>query len=137
MRFLIPFFLMFLSAAAQETYFEQAGKLYNIDPRILWAIAKHESRLNPEAKNINSNGTVDIGIMQINTIHLKELKKYNIGIKELYDPKTNIFVGAWVLSNCIKRYGSNRNALTCYNGRIKGNNYAFKVIKQLNKAEQR
>ncbi|WP_432422737.1 transglycosylase SLT domain-containing protein, partial [Salmonella enterica] len=39
--------------------FSTAGKMYQIDPLLLEAIARHESGLNPRAMNLrNRNGTV-------------------------------------------------------------------------------
>ena len=49
---------------------EQAEK-NNLDPMDLFAILICESRLNENAINVNNNGTVDLGISQWNTIHLK------------------------------------------------------------------
>jgi|ERR1035437_10314498 hypothetical protein len=61
--------------------------------------------LNPNAQNYNNNGTVDIGIMQINSVH-------NVPGKYLYDWRTNISVGyqifkdsgwgAWTCSYMLK-----------------------------------
>lgn len=39
------------------------------DPETMLAIAKAESRLKPEATNINRDGSKDCGIFQINSIH--------------------------------------------------------------------
>ncbi|GAB6075242.1 hypothetical protein JCM12825_01200 [Desulfurobacterium crinifex] len=79
------------------------------------AIAEVESGMNPKAINHNRNGTKDLGLMQINTIWLKELKKYGIGEKELLeDPCLNIHIGAWILNKCIAKYGYNWKAVGCY-----------------------
>ena len=39
------------------------------DGEIALAVAKSESKLNPNAHNVNSNGTTDTGIFQINSCH--------------------------------------------------------------------
>ncbi len=114
-----------------DNLFSKYGKKYNIDPELLWAIAKTESNFNPKAININKNGSTDIGLMQINTIHLKELKKFGITKDMLFLPEVSVDVGAYVLSRCIKRYGENWKAINCYNGRIVRNNYIYKVINNL------
>jgi len=91
-----------------EACFLHAGAYYGVSPLILKAIAEVESGMNPKAINHNRNGTKDLGIMQINTIWLKELKKYGIGEKELLeDPCLNIHIGAWILNRCIAKYGYN------------------------------
>lgn len=114
--------------------FYQAGSIYNVHPNILWAIAKVESGFNPFALNKNTNGTYDIGIMQINSSWLPILKKH--GLKNdstLWDPCYNINVGAWVLSNCIQKFGYTWEAIGCYNttSSIKRVRYAKKVYKVL------
>ncbi len=114
-----------------DNLFSKYGRKYNIDPELLWAIAKTESNFNPKAINTNSNGSTDIGLMQINTIHLEELKKFGITKDMLFLPEVSIDVGAYVLSRCIKRYGENWKAINCYNGRISRNNYIYKVINNL------
>ncbi len=128
---LIMSFLSFLSAS--ENYFEIVGKHFKIDPKILYAIAKHESNLNPYALNYNKNGTYDVGLMQINTIHLDTLNNLGYKDKDLWNPKVNIYMGALVLSKCFKKYGVTINGITCYNGRISNNPYGYKVIEELKK----
>lgn len=99
-----------------------------MEPWLLYSIGKHESKLNPNAINKNTNGTYDVGIMQINTIHLPELAKYGITLKDLWDPQTNIRVGAWVLAGCVSRHGYTTKALGCYNGDKTGK-YSAKIMK--------
>lgn len=117
---------------AEENIYAEAGNYYGIDPWILWAIGATESGHNPYAINRNSNGTYDIGVMQINSIHFKE---YNLHPEQLYDPRTNIFVGALILKECFNRHGNNWMAINCYNGLSPANKkyyvYANKVYKKL------
>ena len=53
-------------------------------PETAVAIAKAESHLNPNATGYNKNGSIDRGLMQINSVH-------GYG-KELYNVKTNLKV---------------------------------------------
>jgi len=129
-------FLCHISLLADSNYYEEAGKHFGVDPRLLWSIAKVESNHNPHAINVNKNGTEDIGIMQINTVHLPSLEKKGISKDDLFNPKTNIFVGAWVLQGCFKKHGFTKNAVTCYNGRIENNPYGDKVLSVLYRAEK-
>lgn len=117
------------SYGAENNYFIEAGRYYNVDPRLLWCVAKVESNLNPNAVNKNTNGTYDIGMMQVNTVHLPTLAKFGITKQALFDTRTNIFVGGWVMAGCLKKHGMTRNGITCYNGRLKNNPYADKILK--------
>lgn len=95
--------------------FEEAGLHYNIPPNLLFVIAKVESKLNPYALNVNSNGSYDIGIMQINSSWLKKLALVGVQHKDLIDGCKNIQVGAWILSQNIKKYGLTLEAIGRYN----------------------
>jgi soluble lytic murein transglycosylase-like protein len=97
-------------------HFKEAGQRYGIDPVLLLAIANTESNVNPYCINkANRNKTIDVGVMQINSCHFKELRRYIGDLNLLYDPRLNINVGAWVLKKCINRFGLNWKAVDCYN----------------------
>lgn len=109
---------------------DKAGKAYNIDPWLLLSIAKVESGFNNKAMNVNTNKSVDIGMMQINTIWLPTLRKFGITHQHLMDPCTSVFVGAWIAAQNIRRFGYNQDGIGAYNS--PGNvvirrNYAKKV----------
>ncbi|MEA3428859.1 MAG: lytic transglycosylase domain-containing protein [Thermodesulfobacteriota bacterium] len=91
--------------------FYEAGETYNISPALLKAISQVESNMHPHAINHNANGSVDYCHMQINSYwkqHLKDRWQY------LSDPCYCTMVGAWILKQCIIRYGYNLNAIACY-----------------------
>jgi len=114
--------------------FDYAGKYYQVSPLLLKAIAKVESGFNPKAKNINKNGSVDIGIMQINSSWLPYLRKYGIKPEHLWNPCYNVLIGAMVLRYCINLYGNTWRAVDCYNkGRKAQYNspYVRKVVKAM------
>jgi soluble lytic murein transglycosylase-like protein len=90
--------------------------------------------MNPNSIGKNKNGSVDVGLMQVNSIHFPKLKSYGISPEDLFDPCTNINVGAWELASCIRRFGANSKALTCYNGMVPGNPYSGKVLAVLQKS---
>ena len=112
---------------AGEFCFEEAGRLYNISPFLLWSITKVESNFQPNAINWNRNGTYDYGAMQINSSWYATLghERWNM----LGDPCMNVKVGAWILAQCIVRHGYNWQAVGCYNSAKKENRdrYARKV----------
>lgn len=112
--------LLLLSAACYSTItanafcFEEAAHRYGVSEMLLKAIAKTESNFNPAAINTNSNGSVDYGVMQINSQHLKNLAQYNITAADLMEPCTSVNVGAWILSDAIRTYGPNWRAVGAY-----------------------
>jgi len=92
------------------------AKKYQLSPQLLISIAITESGGNPEAIGpMNSNGTIDLGIMQINSAWLPKLKKYGIQRLDLFKPCVNIEVAAWVLSQNILTYGNTWRAVGAYN----------------------
>ncbi|MGL4602962.1 MAG: transglycosylase SLT domain-containing protein, partial [Iodobacter sp.] len=98
--------LLLCSSSAWADCWERAGQSFGISPELLYAIAQQESGLNPQASNRNSNGSDDIGLMQINSVHLPRLKKMGIDEKHLrQDPCLSIMIGASILSDMMKRYG--------------------------------
>lgn len=117
-----------------KNYFVEAGNYYNVAPWLLWAVGKVESGHNPFAVNKNKNGTYDIGIMQINSIHLSRLSKYGITKQKLFDSRTNIYAGAMILRECMDKYGNNWNAVSCYNGMSKENRVYFTYAKKVHSA---
>lgn len=98
----------------QAFCFQEAGQRYAVSPQLLWAIAKAESSLNPSAVNHNRNGTVDIGLMQVNSLWAGQLGPT---WAYLHDPCTNVMAGAWILSQCVRDYGYTWQAVGCYHSR--------------------
>lgn len=48
---------------------EKIAKAFPENPEVMVAVAKAESNLNPYAANRNTNGSRDIGLFQINSVH--------------------------------------------------------------------
>lgn len=95
---------------------EDAARTYGINAWLLYAIAEKESSLNPHAINSqNTNGTRDIGLMQVNSFWLPILEQYGIGESDLFKPCTSIFVGAWILAQNFRIYGKSWQAVGAYN----------------------
>ena len=94
---------------------EEAGTRYRINSELLYAMARAESGLNPRAIGRNRNGSRDIGLMQINSAWLPRLALYGISERELFDPCTNIHIGAWILAGNIHRLGNTWEAVGAYN----------------------
>jgi hypothetical protein len=115
--------------------FEEAGAEYGINPQILRAIAKVESNFNPTAINRNTNGTYDFGLMQINSTWASTLGKQRWN--NLGDACFNTKTGAWILAQCMNKYGYTWKAIGCYNSQTpqKRDLYAQRVFKQLQKVK--
>lgn len=114
-KLLTAFFILSLAATTAQAFcFQEAGQRYAVSPVLLWAIAKGESSLNPAARNHNRNGTVDVGLMQINSCWTDQLGST---WEHLDDPCTNVMTGAWVLHQCVRDYGYTWQAVGCYHSR--------------------
>ncbi|RMT94105.1 hypothetical protein ALP39_03530 [Pseudomonas marginalis pv. marginalis] len=96
---------------------EETARRYDIEPELLQAIAAVESGYRPDAVNrANSNGTRDIGLMQINSIHLPRLLKQGITEERLLsEPCLSVEVAASILVEFIQRFGYNWTAVGSYN----------------------
>lgn len=121
------------SGGRANACWEDVATWYGINVNLLYAIAKTESGLNPIARNKNKNGSYDIGLMQINSSWLPTLRKYGIDEKRLQDPCTNLQVGAWILSENMRRMGITWEAVGAYNAKDPGLRiqYARKVYKNI------
>lgn len=96
---------------------EEAASRYDLEPELLQAIASVESGSRAQAMNYsNRNGTRDIGLMQINSIHLPRLLKQGITEERLLnEPCLSVEVGASILADFIQRFGYNWTAVGAYN----------------------
>lgn len=132
----IAWLLGFLALALPaRACWQEAGNRYQIEPALLYAIALTESALNPAARHGNRDGSIDIGLMQINSAWLPHLAKYGISARELWEPCTNIHIGAWVLAQKIRKHGMTWEAVGAYNAKtpFKRTHYAWKVYANLDR----
>ncbi len=99
------------------------------------------------AKSLLAKGhSLDVGLMQINTAHLPELKRRGIGVEDLFDPCTNIQTGTRILSDFYKFHARKNpkdqpdvtllKAISAYNtgGPFEGKEYVRKILKRAGKA---
>ncbi len=108
---------------------DDAERRYGVSRYLLLAIAQQESGLNPLAINVNRDGSYDIGLMQINTRWLGQLRTKGITSHDLFQPCMNLQVGAWILANNFARFGRNWRAVGAYNASTEGlrRRYAWQV----------
>jgi len=104
-----------LATAPAQACWDAAAARYGVSSELLYAIARTESALDPNAIGHNRNGTRDIGLMQINSAWLPTLAAYGIGERELFEPCTSIHIGAWILAGNIQRLGYTWDAVGAYN----------------------
>ena len=78
-------------------------------------VAYTESRFNPRAHNLNTNGTVDHGIFQVNDAVFKDLKT-------VHKPCVyrDILIGVYWLKCLYKRAGSWDDAIRAFNAGFAG-----------------
>ena len=92
---------------AYDSIIEEASAEYGVDPVLVKAVIKAESRFDPEARS----GAGAEGLMQLMPVLQKEL-----GIKDPMNPRENIFGGTKYLSRLLERHDGNVTlALASYN----------------------
>lgn len=117
---------------ADDACINSAAEYYNIPPPLLEAIAKVESGQDPRKVGANK-GSYDVGYMQINSYWWPLLKKYGVKMSDLFHACTNIYWGAWILSQEINRYGLTWKAVGAYNAKTpeKQKIYARKIYRAM------
>ncbi|HGJ5885073.1 lytic transglycosylase domain-containing protein [Arsenophonus nasoniae] len=127
-KLMLLFFLV-ISKLAFADCFDKAGSYYHLDPDYLRAIAWQESNFNPKAKNKNKDGSLDLGIMQINTKTFKSIKKEYPALTEnklVNNPCLNIHIGAMILNRNFVRFGKNWQSVGMYNAGMQNNKTSIK-----------
>ena len=89
-----------------DDLFKEVARVYNLDPKLLHAIAKVESNYNPRA--VSPKGA--LGVMQLipSTARL-------VGVSDPFDPRENIYGGARYLRYLLDKFGDLTLALAAYN----------------------
>lgn len=117
-------FTLLLINPVHADCWEFAAKRYNIEVKLLQAIAQVESKMTPTSIGRNKNGTHDYGLMQINSIHLNRLSEKGISKSMLVnDPCISLLVGASILNDMINIYGYSWEAVGAYNAGVTKKRY--------------
>ncbi|MDL2313945.1 lytic transglycosylase domain-containing protein [Desulfovibrio sp. OttesenSCG-928-C14] len=149
------FLIIVATANASEKmniHFEEGCGMWGTPTSLGMAIAKVESDFRPWAVNIQGKSyymndresalalikkasaqrkSYDLGLMQINSYWLKKLK---LNPADVLDPKINVIIGCWILSEELKRYGMTWKAIGAYHTPVAKNPdraraYANKVLR--------
>ncbi len=103
-----------------------SGADLKVNPVLIIAVMSVESRFNPYAES----GAGAQGLMQVMTrVHTDKFEKLGTDGIAAFHPEINIRIGAQILSDCIRRRGSESAGLRCYVGATGPNDggYAKKV----------
>lgn len=125
--------IAFLPGLTLADCIDDAAKFHQVDARLVRAIAHVESRMRADAVGANTDGSTDIGLMQINSSWLPSLARYGITQAHLFDACVNAYVGSWILSRNIQQLGLTWDAVGAYNARSPAKRliYAQKVYHAL------
>lgn len=95
----------------KETDLDLNCNLYELVLAVMW----NESGYDTQALNLNSNGTYDRGLCQINDC-MDEWIAENLSIKDVMIPEDNILICVTILSDYILRYGEHDGLMAYGNG---------------------
>ena len=117
MRFLpiVAAVLTFIAVPRRDYGLDHPAAPLPATPQVPRVLAPHESGMRPNAVNRNTNGSEDIGLMQINTSWLPTLARYGIRREHLFNGCVSAYVGAWILASNVRRFGPNWKAVGAYN----------------------
>ncbi|WP_321794645.1 lytic transglycosylase domain-containing protein [Caballeronia sp. J97] len=132
--------LMLLAATAptlaRADCLDDAAIYHRVSVQLVRAIAQQESGMRPYVTNRNSDGSEDIGLMQINSTWLPKLARFGISRQHLFDACVNAYVGTWILASNIKQFGPTWRAVGAYNA-VSSNKqlvYANNIYRRLQRA---
>ena len=121
-----------------EQHVREAAAYYNVPENYLLGILEAESGFNPNALAYNKNGSIDVGLGQINSywapIFGPKLWRYIA-----QDPRYNIHAAAWILRDCLDRFGYTWRGIGCYHSPRESQQlrYAKRVIPFIRKHTQK
>jgi soluble lytic murein transglycosylase-like protein len=127
----------FIATAATERMVAAAHRAaleVGLDPLLVLAVISVESRFNPIAESVMGAK----GLMQIiPKYHLDKLRAAG-GEDAVFDPESNIHVGARILQEYVYRTGTLEAGLQFYNGAMRDGSaqYAHKVLAERARLEQ-
>lgn len=130
-RYFVSLVLLMATSAMAQSKTEcllPAAAYHGVNAHLLLAVLSVESRLNPNAMNKNANGTVDMGMGQINSIHLPELQRYGLNAEHLMDACKATYVSAWFLRRGFNRFGRSWFAAASYHSTTPEHNQRYQNL---------
>ncbi|WP_227485499.1 MULTISPECIES: lytic transglycosylase domain-containing protein [unclassified Acidithiobacillus] len=98
-----------------DSCIQQASAIYGVPRRDIVALMKNEGAA-PGVAVRDSNGTQDLGPMQVNTCHLPTLRAFGYSYYILKNNAcANVMAGTWVFARCLAATGNLIAASACYN----------------------
>lgn len=96
-----------------EEYVYTYSKEYNIDPYLVFAIMKTESKFFPYAKSHKDAK----GLMQIGEGTQKwAMEDLELDNNNIFDPKVNIQIGCWYINKLFEQFDDMELVIAAYNG---------------------
>lgn len=110
------------------SHIREYSETFNLDYRLVLALIKVESTFDPDASNKGAKGLTQV----VPYWHKDKIEdaRYRLKVYSIFEPKLNIYVGSWILRECINRAGNLHGALVKYNASDTANEYADKVLKE-------
>ena len=120
-----------------------AAQTYSVPPSVLLGILNVEGGRTGQAVG-NTNGSYDLGPMQINTLWIPQLARYwnvnqRTALKMVRDDAcVNVGVGAWILRTKMNETGSLYKGIAHYHSAtpVHGQAYSRKVIAAMQRYQQ-
>lgn len=96
---------------AHWTVVKEASDRYRVDPFIVLSVMREESRFDPEARSAAGA----LGLMQLMPQTASAMDRNVKSRAQLYNVKTNIYLGSRYLNSLMKEFGSLPAAIAAYN----------------------
>jgi hypothetical protein len=105
-----------------------AAAFHQVNPALLRAILRVESRMQPATVTTNRNGSIDVGLAGTNSVHFPELMRFGISPVSLLDPCVSTYVAAWHVRRAIERYGNTWQGVAAYHSASANQNYRYRIL---------
>lgn len=105
-----------------------AAERHGVNPKILRAVLQVESGMRADVVRHNRNGTMDVGMAQINSIHFPELAQWGITPNKLMDPCVATHVAAWHLKRSLLRHGDTWFGVAAYHSATPEHNWRYQEL---------
>ena len=116
------------SGLALDPCLKPAAQRHGVNPHILRAILQVESGMRPHVVSRNRNGSIDVGMAQINSIHFRELAQWGITPERLLDPCVATHVAAWHLKRVMLLHGNTWFGVAAYHSTTPVHNQRYQAL---------